>query len=346
MSTTKVRLNTPAIRVQQRPPTAKDLSGFEPLYDFFVFTLSSAVLLKVARFLSRQESHEGVQRQHKEDRDKQIGSFISSDHPFFPNTIIISLPLEFDEGYYDEATRLLDVEIDERSAYVVDGQHRLKAFASKYSQGVELPLVVTAYFGLELPTIAEVFTRINFFQVPVNKSIVYDLLGLNNDPEFTKFADAHTICEKLNSQIGSPFYNKIKMLGVGSGLLSQAAFVEAISTRYKIIPMLQQQLDIGGITDFLPSYFGEVERAFDDKWGNPESILSRTVGFNALVKILKLLLERDLSFAEKPNDLARCATALTKVDVDSEEIRAFGGFKGVNTLADRFVAALNQERLL
>ncbi len=103
----KIRLQTKAIRLNQRPISLQQTSdgdGFESIYDFFIFSLPSDVLLKVAKFLGRHESSRGVQRIHKEDRDKEIGKFICSGHPFFPNTIIINLPLGFEDLFYDESS--------------------------------------------------------------------------------------------------------------------------------------------------------------------------------------------------------------------------------------------------
>lgn len=350
MTTKKtVTLCAPAIKVQQRPPSptqTTDNGDFEPLHDFFVLTLTSDFLLQIAKFLGRHESSQGVQRKHKEDRDRQIGGFICSEHPFFPNTIIINIPLEYDDSFYDHDSMVLSVELDEASAYVIDGQHRLKAFKSPHSQGVTLPLVVSAYFGLQLPSIAEIFTRINFFQTPVSKSVVYDLLEFNKDPEFTRFREAHHICDKLNTTIGSPFYNLIKMLGIGTGLLSQAAFVEAVSTRYKIVPLLKKHLASDDIAQLISDYFKAIKESQPAKWGNSDSLLSRTVGFNALVKILMRIIEVDPSRKRQTYDFTAYAAAIRKIDVDSEDVKAFGGFKGVNALADKLASALGAEGLL
>jgi len=349
MSADDLRLSTHAIRICQRPHISSSQpqdDGFDSLHDFFILRAQSDFLLEAAKFLGRHESRLGVQRKHKEDRDKQIGSFISSDNPFFPNTIIVNIPFEFDESFYDEESKLLTIEIEKASAYIIDGQHRLKAFKSSYSKGIHLPLVVAAYFGLQLPTIAEIFTRINFYQTPVNKSVVYDLLEFNKDPEFVKFRDAHKICEKLNSTIESPFYNLIKMLGIGSGLLSQAAFVEAITTRYKILPLLRSHLNLDEITIIISDYFNAIKQHQPKKWGNRDSILSRTVGFNALVKILMQLIQPKPNMVSEEYKFFEYAKVLASIDVDSEEIRSFGGFKGVNTLADMFAEALKLKGML
>ncbi len=340
----KLRIDTPAIEIQQRPPELLNNQEFLNEYDFFVFTLPSDKLLKIAKFLSRKESPVGIQRMHKEDRDKEIGQFITSEHPFFPNTIIINIPLTFKSEYYDEENKHLNLDIEEESAYVIDGQHRLKAFASRYSKGIKLQLVVGAYFGLELPTIAEIFTRINYYQKPVSKSLVYDLLDFNIDPEFARYKEAHEIVSTLNSTIGSPFYGLIKMLGVGSGLISQAAFVEALTTKYKVLDLLGNRYSKNDKIQLIQSYFSAVKKSFSSKWGNDRSILNRSVGFNALVKVFRVILQVHLEARELNKvDFEKYTDEMKTVNVDSDEIRSYGGFKGVSALAEKFLLKIEQE---
>jgi DGQHR domain-containing protein len=335
----KVSIEISAIRVKQRPPSNTE-NDFQKENDFFLFSLDSNMLLKITKFLSRDESKLGIQRKHKEERDKEIGSFIVSEYPFFPNTIIINIPLGFKESFYSNG--ILKFEVGEKTAYVIDGQHRLKAFDSKYSKGVQLNMVVAAYFGLELPTIAEIFTRINFFQRPVSKSLVYDLLNFNKDPEFSRYREAHEIATLLNEKIDSPFYSLIKILGTGEGLISQAAFVEAFSTRYKVMESLKS-FKFEEKTDIIDAYFKAVKQSFPNKWANSSSILSRTIGFNALVKLLAFILAKNKISDYKKLDFSSYIKCIKKINVDSEEIKTYGGFKGVNKLADMFVKSLGKE---
>jgi len=346
-SLSNYRLRVQALAVQQRPPDYTKEQEFMNEYDFFVFTLKSNDLLKIAKFSPRSESPRGIQRAHKEDRDREIGRFITSDHPFFPNTIIVNIPLEFSNAYYDPKTRLLTVDIPLNEAYIIDGQHRLRAFASKYSEGVSLDLIVSAYFGVELPTIAEIFTRINFFQKPVSKSLVYDLLDLNDDPEFEKYKDAHEIVDILNTKIGSPWYNLIKLLGVGKGLLSQAAFIEACSTRYKIIELLQKLPSNSHKAIILENYFTAIREYFPQKWGNPDSVLTRTLGFNALMKSLQLILQHGtINVIKDESNFRKYIEAIKNIDVDAAEVRLLGGYGGVNALASKFEAAIREKGLI
>lgn len=329
-----ITLDAPAIRINQR--TSED-EKFQKESDFFIFSLPSDTLLKIAKFLARTESKLGIQRAHKEERDIQIGRFITSDHPFFPNTIIINIPLAYDDSYYQN--NRLKVDIKAQTAYIIDGQHRLKAFQSKYSNKTVLNLVVAAYFDLELPTIAEIFTRINYFQKPVNKSIVYDLLDFNHDPDFKIYTEAHSIAITLNTKVKSPFYNVIKILGVGDGLLSQASFVEALSTKYKIMSLLGKFSKDDKI-DIIEKYFTSIKNAFPLKWASDNSILTRTIGFNALVKLLSYILKREPAIENI--DFKKYTTAIKTIDVDAPAIKTMGGFQGVNVLAHLFIEKANK----
>ena len=338
----KISVSTASIKIEQRPSLYLKAEEFLKEYDFFVLKMNSDELLKIAKFTSRSDSKFGVQRSHKEDRDRQIGQFIASEHPFFPNTVIINFPIEYKESFYSSETGMLRVDIAFKSAYVIDGQHRLKAFASKYSNACNLDLVVAAYFNLELPTIAEIFTRINFFQKPVSKSLVYDLLDFNKDPLFQQYKEAHEIISILNDKVGSPFYGLIKILGVGPGLLSQAAAVEALTTRYKILPMLTEKYDFDKKLEIVEKYFQGVKNAHPSKWGYKDSILSRSLGFNALSKTMSNLIEDNVSGDLIAFNYDDYLSALSKIDVDSVEIRALGGFKGVNALAKIFSESISE----
>lgn len=343
----KIEIKKQALLVQQRPPLYSDVDEFLKEYDFFLFSMNSTELAKIAKFTSRSESKFGVQRSHVEERDKQIGQFITSEHPFFPNTIIINLPLVFKKDFFDFEHNILELAVEPHSSYVIDGQHRLKAFMSRYSNNTSLELVVVAYFGLELPTIAEIFTRINFYQKPVSKSLVYDLLDLNRDPEFDKYKEGHDIISNLNAKVGSPFYNIIKMLGVGPGQLSQAAAVEALTTRYKILSMMEHKYNTDDKSKVIEKYFDAIRLAFKERWSSPNSILTKSVGFNALVKVLRTILSSRIVEADLTSiDFKEIATVMSNVDIDAAEVKSFGGFKGVSAIAQRFEAALKDGGLL
>ncbi len=341
-----INIRAAAIKVKQRSKeTLFDEDDFSKENDFFIFSLPSNIVLDIAKFLSRTDSPLGVQRAHKEDRDKEIGQFISSEHPFFPNSIILNIPLAYKDEFYDPKKSLLTISVEEKSAYVIDGQHRLKAFASKYSKGNQLDLVVAAYFGLELPTIAEIFTRINYYQKPVSKSLVYDLLAFNKDPDFVKYKEAHEIVSALNSNVESPLYGMIKMLGIGTGHVSQASLVEALTTKYHILELLGSSYSMQEKVHLLERYFAAVRKNFAQEWNN-STILLKSVGFNALVKTLRFILVANLDKKKADRvDFHAYASAMRQANVDYYD-KSAGGFKGVNILAEKFNTSLASKGLL
>ncbi len=79
---------------------------------------------------------------------------------------------------------------------------------------INFNLIVSAYFNLSLTDIAEIFFQINYHQKPVNKFLVFDLLGIS-EKIFPQYYLLHNVVKKLNEEINSPFYNQIKMLGSG-----------------------------------------------------------------------------------------------------------------------------------
>jgi len=329
----KIKIKTKALAVKQRPKELENDSDFLKLYDFFIFQMEASKIIKISKFLSRVDSPLGVQRQHNQSRDKEIGEFIASDHPFFPNSIILNIPIEYNSKFYIDDS-ILEFELEGESAYVIDGQHRLKAFNAKYSKGVDLPLVVIAYFNLELPTIAEIFTRINYFQKPVNKSIVYDLLEFNKDPLFNQYKEAHQIVDHLNNLLSSPLYGMIKMLGIGTGSISQATLIEGLTSKYKIIELLNQNgFKTKQKIDLINNYFISISHKLQPYWGNKDSILTKSLGFYVLLNILKYILERHKqNYSLIPFDEYAEAIANSGIDFNDKSI---GGFKGVNVISSK-----------
>lgn len=147
----------------------------------------------------------------------------------------------------------------------------------------------------------KVFADVNFNQKPVNKSLYYDIFGSYPDPEKNDIYLAHTWAVYLNSNEKSALYNKIKLLGYGTGYFSQASFVEAL------LPMLRKNgiwnnivSDFifknyinNNIQDFLFNYFLAIKETYIDYWPSenikPSSykdILIKTTGLTAIIKLI------------------------------------------------------------
>lgn len=174
-----------------------------------------------------------VQRRQSEKRLKEIGEYLSSSDAIYPNSIIINLASRDDNKKAEELVKISDNEISyddkEIVVTVIDGQHRLGGF--RYCELANLPdnfeLLVTIMIGLEISQQAELFGVINGRQVPVSKSILYDLSELS-EQDYTEVVTAHLISKWFNINKQSPLFGKIKMLGYGEGTISQAAFIDAL----------------------------------------------------------------------------------------------------------------------
>jgi DGQHR domain-containing protein len=114
-----------------------------------------------------------------------------------------------------------------RIARVIDGQHRIEGLYSFKGETFEVP--VTIFVGSDISDQAYVFATVNLEQTKVNKSLAYDLyeLAKTRGPEKT----CHNIAVALDSDKESPFYKRIKRLGVATAgrtgeKITQAQFVQ------------------------------------------------------------------------------------------------------------------------
>jgi hypothetical protein len=148
----------------------------------------------------------------------------------------------------------------------------------------------------------KVFADVNFNQKPVNRSLYYDIFGSYPDPEKNDLYYAHNIVVSLNSTKGNPFYNKIKMLGVGSDkFISQAFLVEAIFPILRKngvwLNYLDDFINNGILNDkplkFIIAYFEVIKEIFKDYWpaenimpSKYKDILFKTTGLGAFFMLI------------------------------------------------------------
>ncbi len=192
------------------------------------------------------------------------------------------------------------------------------------SERIPFELVVTVFVGLDMAEQANIFATVNIKQTKVSKSLVYDLEAYSKtrSPQKT----AHEITLALSRHPKSPFWGKIKRLGKKEGAhetLTQAAIVEEIIALISKDAMrdrdfllrkekgafssFRKGLDRSNFSDnlvfrnafidgddsfilkTLTSFFLAVQERWPDAWKkeNDNSILNRTVGVNALFRVLR-----------------------------------------------------------
>ncbi len=317
--------------------------------DVFIFSLNAMFLLEITDCDNPRDvdKEEGIQRLFKKEKGMAIAKYIDNESPILPNNIIINLNLEkfkltiddvFINGFIcfdkliEQATKL---EISQKEiAFIIDGQHRLRAF--EYTKEKNFPLIISAVINRSLAEIAEIFVKINYFQTPVSKSRALDLISLGENV-FPEFKNHHELTKKLNDNLESPFYNKIKMLGLGDGIISQASFIDSL-IKYKIIHTLNElsipPFENDNLYSVLWVYFDVIKVKYIDCWKNLDSNLTKAFGIRALFKVLNDLINK-YSAENKEFSTKNLNDTFKNIDNDfwySEPVSKLGGEKGVTIL--------------
>jgi len=323
--------------------------------EFYAFVMNSKTLREIA-YVSRREATNllGYQRYLNDRRLKDVGDYIKKPRATFPNSIILNLDpnkVRFEPA--PEANRGTMIIPKERGvAWIIDGQHRLYGF--EHSEGKEFDLLVAAYLGLAIPDQATIFKVINSTQKGVSPSLIYDLIDLTKDAEYLD-ERAHEIVKALNEDSDSPWEEQIKMLGVGKGIISQAAFIEELKRLLQ--DAIFKEYPVGEQIKILKDYFGALKELFPSAWGSKKYVLCKTLGIAAVILIMpKVLIHcrirnsftmhtikdtlKDLTTVQVPTE-----TGLEVIDFSGKQLGAFGGRKGQRKLADILEKALPPIRL-
>lgn len=193
---------------------------------FYSFSIEPDFLLQIGfilhRFETNKETSMAYQRLVKQARLKQIAKYIDSGG-YFPNSIIINIltsrkkALKFDPGEkmpHDSHTSygVLNLPQTYRSAFIIDGQHRLYGY-SKTKSDSHHTIPVVAFQNMRDEEQAKIFVKINKEQksVPANllESIMSDFnWGSDNERLALRAVETKLFIE-MNAQDFSPFYKRI-----------------------------------------------------------------------------------------------------------------------------------------
>ena len=317
-----ISFEIPALRLKQ------------PIGEFFLGVIDSKRLCEITDFDVRRlvkerdfEAYLGIQRPLNPKRVKEIGQYVRTVDACFPTSIILSVSGTC--AAYDEESRLLTLsnyedpeDPDNRILYrqiakVIDGQHRIEGL--KQYTGHDFELNVCIFVEIDVAEEGYIFSTVNLAQTKVNKSLVYDLFDLAKARSPQKLC--HNIAVALDQNDGSPFYQRIKRLGVATEgrfneTLTQATFVESLIWYLSDNPVQDRDLYIRGktppkagadelkrvifrnmmiedkdlqIADVIWNYFDAVRSKWPGAWNNMGrgSILNKTNGFRALMRLLR-----------------------------------------------------------
>jgi DGQHR domain-containing protein len=212
------------------------------------------------------------------------------------------------------------------SAFIIDGQHRLAGLEDRDPEKKPFEVNVSIFVGAVKSDQAEIFSRVNLAQTKVNKSLTYDLLEYAKEMSPQKVAHDVVVALNADARgpkdnEKGPFYKKIKRLGVRTPdvdgeTLAQATVVNGLlrylprdqekerskslfgftrksepneSWRNRLFVDFYRQKDVPSIVLIVSNYFEAVADKWPNAWNAPQEgqILSRTTGFNALIRFLK-----------------------------------------------------------
>jgi len=205
-------------------PAIRGKLGGKPVY---CFVSTPKQLLKIAfinhRALDDPEGHPTYQRLIDKGRRKKIAVYIKNGG-FFPTNFLInfSKKVRFEPQFKDTANDIhygqLYLPDTYKSAWVIDGQHRLYGFSGLSDKFLKQNIMVLAFEELPRTEEANLFVTINAEQKPVPKSLLDDLEGDlkwgSERPTERIGSISSRLVKILNADLGEPLYNRVTAQGI------------------------------------------------------------------------------------------------------------------------------------
>ncbi len=314
------------IRAEDQKIEINCLEVKQPIGTFYVGVIKHDDLIKISYADIRRlevgnemrevEVYSGIQRELSKNRVKEISKYVNLIDATFPSSVI--LHVDKDDVEYDSDSKTMYLPFRDNVAKVLDGQHRIAGLENFEGNRDAFDINVTIFIGMELEDQAIVFATINKTQTKVNKSLVADLFA------FAKFRSpqktCHNIVRALNQKEGSPFKDKIKILGTADDkekeTITQATFSEKLMEFISKDPMDDRNTYKKGkvpnkysgyelerrplrnlfieekdatIARIIWNYFDAVQDKWPQAWWNVEKemILNKSTGFLAFMRFFR-----------------------------------------------------------
>jgi DNA sulfur modification protein DndB len=217
-------------------------------YTYYSFSIEPEKLLKIGYVLHRSEANQNMmptyQRIIKKKRLQEVRGFIN-DGGYFPNSIIISIDTNGKGLTFDQSSSKVESTISKigilhipkryRSAYIIDGQHRLYGYSdSLYAATNTIPVV--AFVDLERSEQIKLFMDINENQKAVPKSLRVtlnaDMLWESSDLSEQRQALRSKVAQMLGEESTSPLHSRV-VIGENESTPDRCITVEAIQSALK-----------------------------------------------------------------------------------------------------------------
>ena len=263
---------------------------------FYSFVTTPDHLLKIAfvnhRALDDPKGIPTYQRLIQKSRIKQIEQFIQSGG-YFPTNILINFThnLEFQSSKKDKDANIefgmLNLPPKYKTAWIIDGQHRLYGYANLSEEERNQKVFVIAFERLPKDKEAELFVTINHEQKSVPRNLLDDLEGDlkwgSSKPNERIGSIGARVVKNINSDIGEPFYGRLVAQGIRgtdqscltvpwlkTGLKESGLLGRSISNNkeYEAGPLTEanDEETLRKTQNFMNDFFRRIQEANPDRW--------------------------------------------------------------------------------
>ena len=319
-------------------------------YTYYSFSIEPERLLKISYVLHRNEANKNMmptyQRLIKKKRLNEVQKFINSGG-YFPNSLIISIDTNGKGLQFDVSPTKVDGSLSRlgvlhlpkkyRSAYIIDGQHRLYGYSdSQYASKNCVPVV--AFVDLDRQEQIKIFMDINENQKSVPKTLRVtlnaDMLWDSDDYNERRQALRSKIAQMLGEEETSPLLGRI-VVGEDEKTPEKCITVEAIQAALKKSNFLTQYgkknsitkdgtFDVGGMQEscdvlypFLEECFRYIKKYTENEWNRGDTndgMLTINRGIQAVIRVINdivnLLIEKKEIYPkiQKTNEIVEKVT--------------------------------------
>jgi DNA sulfur modification protein DndB len=211
---------------------------------FYSFVTTPRHLLKIAfvnhQALNHPDGRPAYQRMIAPSRIREIEGFIKRGG-YFPTNILVNFTekCRFDllpnkenaDPHIKFGTLYLPNKY--KSAWIIDGQHRLYGYSHLDDDWLDQSLAVIAFEEMDTKDEAELFVTINQKQKSVQRSVIVtlqsDLKWGSTDPKERLTALASALVKSFNSDPTSPFFQRFSVQGVESKDNQSLTFPEFVN---------------------------------------------------------------------------------------------------------------------
>jgi len=319
---------------------------------FLQLTLPAGLITRISYAAVRGRDNEpgAIQRVLSARRISSIKEFTLNGGDFPSNIILNWVTNEFK---IEEIESLFFIPDHERSAQIIDGQHRvagLRAAIEEKPEFSQLPIPVSLYESLTPQQCANIFLAINTEQKPVPKSLVYDLYELASEELIDDAAlRARDIVDALNCEDGSPYLGMFKYPGEPrrkGGIALSTAINELKSMFEKKGDFEQIGLDsLETQKQALMNFWSVIAEKCGERWDDPKNAFQYASGFSGGTEFFRRRLipycAQRRSFRREVLDEAIRLEPSTVVL--QEEVKGVGGKDAPRVVFDRLVSVFEPQ---